>query len=178
MMAGQEPAMSTQLKELTHYICWKAEDTSTLGATKLNKALWFADTLAYRLSGRSITGAVYVKRQFGPVPRQILPVLRELEAEGAVHIRMSQHFNRMKRDFIALKPANPAVFSEQERAVIDDVIAWVCDQHTATSISDLSHDAIWEAAEEGEEIPYFAVLAAAPGAVTAADMEWANKIIA
>jgi hypothetical protein len=70
------------------------------------------------------------------------------------------------------------VFSETEREIIDNVIAWVCDAHTATSISDLSHDAIWEAADEGEEIPLYAVLAATPGAITQADMDWADKIVA
>lgn len=169
--------MTAQLKELTHYICWKAEDSSTLGATKLNKALWFSDTLAYRLSGKSITGAAYVKRQYGPVPQRILPILRELEAEGALVIRESQHFNRIKRDFIALRPADPFAFSQEEREVIDDVVAWVCDHHTATSISDLSHDVIWDAAEIGEEIPYCAVLAATPGVVSEADMVWADDVI-
>ena len=170
--------MTVQLKQLTHYICWKAEDSSTLGATKLNKALWFSDSFAYRLLGQPITDAVYVKRQYGPVPRQILPALKQLQDEGALLIRASVHFNRQKRDFIALQPADPTVFSEPEREIIDSVIAWVCDQHTATSISELSHDGIWEAAEEGEEIPLYAVLAAAPGAITQADMEWADKVIA
>ena len=169
--------MTALLKDLAHYICWKAEDASTLGATKLNKALWFSDTFAYRLTGQPITDSVYVKRQYGPVPRQILPALKQLEAEGALLIRTSQHFNRQKRDFIALRPADPALFSDTEREIIDSVIAWVCDQHTATSISDLSHDDVWEAAEEGEEIPLHAVLAAAPGAITQADMDWADKII-
>jgi hypothetical protein len=169
--------MTDLLKELTHYICWKAEEPSSLGATKLNKALWYSDTLAYRLIGKSITGAAYVKREYGPVPKSILPALRELEADGRLVIRMSPHYNRQKRDFIAITPPNFAIFSEVERSIIDDVVSWICDHHTATSISDLSHDEIWRAAQEGEEIPYQAVLAAKAGIVTKSDMEWANSVI-
>ena len=169
--------MTVRLKELAHYVCWRAGDTSTLGATKLNKALWFADSFAYRLLGRPITDAAYVKRQYGPVPRQILPALKQLQDEGSLLIRMSPYFNREKRDFIVMRPADPSWFSDTERQIIDTVLGWVCDQHTAASISEFSHDGVWEAAEEGEEIPLYAVLAAAPGAITQADTEWADKII-
>src|SRR5262249_6094520 len=170
--------MTDLLKELTHYICWQVGDPSKLGVTKLNKALWFSDTIAYRVTGRSITNTPYVKRQFGPVPRRILPVLDELRAEGKIVIRERQRFGYAQREFIALQPATAAAFSEQECEIIDEVIAWVCNRDTAGSISELSHDTIWEAAEEGEEIPLYAVLGVAEGEVTDDDREWASKIIA
>jgi hypothetical protein len=170
--------MTDLLKELTHYVCWKVGDPAKLGATKLNKTLWFSDTIAYRLSGRSITGAAYVKRQFGPVPKRILPVLQELATEGKIAIRQRQHFSYPQREFVALQPAGRAAFSEDDRDIIDQVIAWVCNEHTAVSISELSHDRIWEAAEEGEELPIFAVLGAAEGEITDADKAWADSVIA
>ena len=69
-----------KFKLLVHYICWRcSDDPSRLGAVKLNKTLWVADFTAYYEFGQAITGAGYVKRQHGPVPRVILPVLRELE---------------------------------------------------------------------------------------------------
>jgi hypothetical protein len=169
--------MSDLLKELTHYICWKVENPSDLGATKLNKVLWFADTIAYRANGRSITNATYVKRQFGPVPKRVLAVLDELNREGKVVTRDRPYFNRVKREYIALKPATDSAFSEQEREIIDLVIDRVCHDHTAASISELSHDVIWQAAEEGEEIPLYAVLGAFPGEITDEDKEWASKVI-
>jgi hypothetical protein len=161
--------MPDLLKELTHYICWKTADPSKLAATKLNKALWFADTIAYRANGRSITNTTYVKRQFGPVPRRILPVLDQLNSEGKVIVRERPYFNHTKRDFIAIQPATEAMFSEEERQIIDIVLSWICDEHTAASISELSHDSIWEAADEGEEIPLYAVLGASPGEITDKD---------
>lgn len=169
--------MTDLLKELTHYICWKVEDP-TLGATKLNKALWFSDTIAYRVSGRSITSTEYVKRQFGPAPRRILPVLKDLESERKIAIRQRQRFSYMQKEFVALQPASGTAFSEEERDIIDQVVAWICNEHTASSISELSHDGIWEAAEEGEEIPMLAVLGASEGEITDADKAWADSVIA
>lgn len=170
--------MTDLLKELTHYICWRADDPAKLGATKLNKALWFSDTIAYRVAGRSITNTTYVKRQFGPVPKRILVVLQELEVEGKIAIRHNQRFHYIQREFVALEPAAPSTFSAQETEIIDEVVAWVCNRHTATSISEFSHDVIWDSAAEGEEIPLYAVLGAAAGEITEVDREWASKVIA
>jgi Antitoxin SocA-like, Panacea domain len=172
-------SMPDLLKDLTHYICWKVtEDPSKLGATKLNKALWFSDSFAYRMNGRSITNSTYIKRQFGPVPKRILPVLDELHKEGKIIIRENPYYNYLKRDFIALYPASASMFSEQELWIIDHVIAWICEEHTASSISEFSHDNIWETATEGEEIPLYAVLGAFEGEITEEDKEWASRIIA
>lgn len=167
-----------RLKALVHYMCDRCGDPTKLGATKLNKALWYADTFAYRLLGRTISGEQgYIKRQFGPVPRRILEALRALEAEGAIRVRESDYFGKPKREFISLEPADDSLFSDDELDIVNQVIRVVCDEHTATSISDLSHDIIWAAAGMGEEIPIFAVLAAKAAPATKADMAWANDII-
>ena len=52
------------------------------------------------------------------------------------------------------------------------MISYVCNEHTATSISEQSHDHIWKAAEDGEELPLFTVFAK-PGIVTDDEREWA-----
>ena len=60
----------SKLACLIHYIVWKCSDPTLLGATKLNKVLWYADAFAYMERGTPITGVTYVKRPFGPpLPR-------------------------------------------------------------------------------------------------------------
>lgn len=74
-----------RFKALFHYICWQCKSNpSTLGAVKINKALWVADFTSYYRSGEPLTGTRYVKRQYGSVPSAIVPVLQELEAEGKI----------------------------------------------------------------------------------------------
>lgn len=171
-------ASRKRFKKLVHYVCASCSDPTKLGATKLNKALWYADTYSYRALGHTISGEkAYIKRQFGPVPKHILEALRELEVDGAIHVRTRDYFGKPKREFISLQEPDESAFTEDELDIVDQVIAAICDEHTAASISDLSHDTIWDAAAMGEEIPVYAVLAANAAAVTKADMTWANNII-
>ena len=166
----------TKLKALVHYICWKAEDPSTLGAVKLNKALWVSDFSAYLNWGEPITGATYIKRQYGPVPGEVLSVLSELEQEGSISIRDKPFFGYEKREFFALTQPDISSFSAKEISLVDRAFHYVCEQHTAKSISDLSHDDIWELASIGEEIPYYTVFAR-PAEITETDIEWAKMKI-
>ena len=170
-------ASSARFRGLVHYVIEQCSDPTKLGATKLNKALWFADTYAYRLTGETISGEEsYIKRQFGPAPKKILEALRQLEAEGKIKIREAAYFGKAKREFVSLEEPKGRL-TESEREIVDSVVEVVCDEHTASSISDLSHDIIWDAADLGEDIPVYAVLAAQAGAPTKEDQQWADKII-
>lgn len=168
-----------RFKRLVHYVCDLCDDPTKLGATKLNKALWYSDTFAYRLLGRTISGeTAYVKRQFGPVPKNVLGAIRDLENDGVLHARDSVYFGKPKREYQVLKPADPAWFTEEEREIIKQVVSVICNNFTAAAISDLSHDDVWDAAEIGEEIPVMAVLAANAAPVTKQDEKWATEILA
>ena len=165
----------SKFAKTVHYICERG-DAQKLGAIKLNKILWYADTIAYRATGKSITGEGYIKRQYGPVPKNILKTLRRLEENGKIRIRETNTPGR-SREFVSLSDADVAPFSSEELRIIDSVLAEICNNHTATSISDMSHSIVWEAAELGGEIPVFAVLAERSGVITRKDQKWADKII-
>lgn len=164
-----------RLSDLVRYVCARcSQEPSLLGATKLNKALWYIDTTSFRLWDYTISGeTAYMKLQHGPVPKQILPTLKKLEKSGYLIVQWATHFGYKKREFrSAEKPDDPhfmKVFNDQERDLIDGIVESITRDHTAVSISELSHDAIWEVAELGEDIPVFAVLAAFDAEVTSAD---------
>jgi hypothetical protein len=115
-----------------------------LGAVKLNKVLWRTDFRAYLELGEPVTGATYVKRQYGPVPSVILPVLRELADEGKLSIRDVDYFEKPKKEFFALTRPDLSAFTADEMSLIDEAIEYVTEKHTARSISEESHDRIWE----------------------------------
>ncbi len=163
-------------KDMVHYIISRCKNPADLGAIKLNKILWYADTLSYRATGAPISGEAYVKRQHGPVPKGIVKTLKELKSEKKITVaEPSSQFQ--PREFVSIKKPDLSKINESEQEIINVVIDKIINNHTATSISDLSHDAIWEAAEIGEEIPIFTVFAAKAAPVTTEDMSWANKII-
>ena len=163
-----------KFKSLVYHIVSRRRNCPiTLGAVKLNKILWLSDLTAFYYRGRSITNARYVKQQFGPVPVSVMPILRELEREGAITISEVDHFGKRKTEYIVHKPAPLGVLDLNDMKIVDGVIEEVCDHHTAKSISDASHNHIWEAAADGEEIPLYTVFAR-PGRITDADRQWAQ----
>lgn len=164
-----------KLKALVHYVIAKS-DPSRLGAIRLNKILWYVDTLSYRADGASVTGETYVKRQHGPVPQNVLSILGELEHEDAIVVRKRQRFGLPMTDFIAVKDPDTSSLSVTDMELAEDLRAHICEDHTANSISQLSHDQIWEAANIGEVIPLQASLASSPGEVTDELLEWAESV--
>lgn len=164
-----------KFKELVHYICEKAEDPSCLGSIKLNKVLWYADIASYLTTGRSITGETYIKRQHGPVARHLPRALNQLDRDGKVIPGKADYFGFTKNEYIAILPADKNAFTGSEVALIDEAFEHVCHQHTARSISEETHNVIWEMAEMGEEIPYASVFASAVGEVDEEDMLWAKE---
>lgn len=126
--------------------------------------------------GQPITGAVYVKRQYGPAPSSALPVIDELEQERKISTRNVEYYGYEKREFFALQKPDLKLFNAEEISLVDKQIQYVTEEHTATSISKESHDDIWEMARIGEEIPYYTVFSK-PAEITNDVIEWAKMKI-
>ncbi len=166
-----------KLKALVHYICSKCPDKNLLGATKLNKILWYADAISLQTRGVPITKETYIKRQFGPVPKHILQVIEKLQDEDAIAVKNTPFHNYEKREFVSLKQPKLSMFTPDEISLIDDVIREICFNHTASSISLASHDRIWELAEIGDELPLETVFASELDEVTESDVKWAKRAL-
>lgn len=171
---GKEPA-SGKLDALAHYICYKCQDPTVLGSTKLNKILWYSDVISLKLRGETITGETYVKRQYGPIPKHILEVIKRLQKQGDIIVRLSEYHGYQKQDFIAMTKPDFSMFSPEEISIVDDVLREVCYNHTATSISLATHDDIWKLADIGEEIPLETVFASELGEISEDDVRWAKR---
>ena len=167
---------NSTFKILVHFIIDECRETpERLGAVKLNKILWFADTLTYQKFGKSATGETYVKRQRGPVPKTILATLTELKAEGRIKILEPVH-DYDTRKFISMKPPDTSSLSNETREITRYLVRALRD-HTAAEISDASHNEAWKAAAVGEEIPMYATLAVGKGSVTPEIKAWAESEI-
>ena len=148
-----------KLKTLALYIIWRVGDVRDFGAIKLNKILWFCDARSYEAYGKSITGAIYIRRKFGPVPKDIEPVLDELSQSGMIRTWNEPYFDVAVKRFAAHAPPDVSAFSADELGLIDWWIKHVVEDHTAATISEKSHDYGWKIANEGEELPLKAFLA-------------------
>jgi hypothetical protein len=144
-----------KFKRLVLYIAWKAGRRDWFGATKLNKVLWFSEARCFVLHGKPIAGAAYIREKHGPVPKQIMPIRDELERAGEIRVFKEGNLIRITSD---AKP-DLSAFTREELQIVDFWIDHIDKDHTATSISDESHDYAWDIAQMGEEIPLYAVLA-------------------
>ena len=102
---------------------------------------------------------------------------QRLIARGAIVERNAPYHGYEQKQFIALTKPDLGKFSADEISLVDSVIDAVCNNHTASSISQLTHDHISEAAEIGEEIPLYAVLASKVGEIDEADIEWGKSVM-
>lgn len=162
-------------KALIHHIIHECSDRpERLGAIRLNKVLWFSDVIAFQVDGEPITGETYVKRKLGPVPRHILATLRKLEQEGSIAIK-EREFAYDTQIFYSKHSPDSASLSDNEkriaRHVLDSLLGY-----SANVVSEISHDIIWDAVHEGEEIPVYATLVAVPEEITPDMIEWAEAV--
>lgn len=171
------PAPKRKFRELILYVAKESQGDPRCGSTKLNKILFYADFLAFRKLGRSISEQHYVKRELGPVPKQILPALRELEKAGQSAWAERDYYGHPLRKLIALREPDLSLFSAAEVDLVRNVIAELWELN-GSEVSDLSHRFVgWQAAELGEEIPYGTVLVDGPRPLTDEENEWAQEVI-
>lgn len=162
-----------KVTKMVHFVIANARPQD-LGATKLNKVLWFADLMYYRKHGRSISGEEsYRKLQYGPVLREMPAVLSTLKQRGCITELLVETPAGTRREFYELKPVDLAEFATDELEVLRTVIRWSA-QHSAQAISDLTHDSLWE--EMDDEIP-IAAAAVKPGKPTEDDLLWAENAL-
>ena len=164
-----------KFKALVHFIVHECiEHPSRLGAIRLNKALWFADVTAYMANGASISGETYVKRERGPVPAHIIQTLHALKDENKIIIREPE-FAYDTRKYLSIGKPDVSCLSEDERELAKHSLQMVCG-YSANDISEMTHDSVWSAAAEGEQIPLYATLASFPGEITETAREWASTV--
>jgi hypothetical protein len=167
-----------KFKRLLHYVIARAGKRDGFGATKLYKVLWFSEARHYVLHGRPITGAVYIREKFGPVPRLGMPIREELAREGAIRQWRNAKADKMGWCMVSLREPQMVGFTDEELQTIHYWIKHIDEDHTAATISELSHDDAWEIARMGEPLPLFSQLATRMRKPTEEELERARKVAA
>ena len=163
-----------KFKALLHYIVWKAGDKDGFGATKLYKILWFSDARAYMLQGEPITGEIYIREKFGPMPRHGLSIIDELKRDGAIRVSVGDYYGKAIWHFQSARTPDKLSLNDRQREIVEYSVKHIADEHTATSISEETHDYAWEIAALGEEIPYHAIFATRIRDPEDEELKWAS----
>jgi hypothetical protein len=139
---------------LVHYIIGTCPDTAKLGSVKLHKILWKSDTRNYLSRRESISGAKYVKREWGPTADALLGARERLQKAGKIRYWRDHGFafGHPKDVYVSKLPPQD-IARLDEKQVVDFWIQEICLKHTAESISDEKHGYAWEIARMGEKLP-------------------------
>ncbi len=145
----------TKLKELIVYIADRCESRLNVGATMLNKILFFADFTAYAKLGEPITGEEYFKLPKGPAPKYLLEARDELIGENRIHMKVRPTLKGDQHRIINIGPeADLSIFSGEQISIVDSIIEALKDED-AESVSGLSHKFYgWQITKAREIIPY------------------------
>jgi uncharacterized phage-associated protein len=163
-----------KFRELVLYVAGKCPP-ERLGAVKFNKVLYYSDMLQYVVSGHPLTGASYRKRKHGPTTDSFLSAIRDLCNDNSLETRDVSYFGFAKKEYIALREPDMDRFNAQEISLVDGVIDFVCERHTAKGISELSHNLAWESTKPGNVIPYFTAFLMYPTEVSDVAFELAEQ---
>jgi uncharacterized phage-associated protein len=164
--------------EMLLYVASRLRDDHAGGATKLNKALYFADFAHVRRHGRPITGAVYQKLERGPAPRRLVPVRQRLVESGDAQIVREDFLGYEQHRLIPLREPDLSLFSAAELGTIDSVLDDL-DGMTGAQVSELSHEEPpWRYTEPGESIRHETAFIAKEQIVTPAAHEMAQRVAA
>ncbi len=161
-----------RLKQITHYVIARTP-SDELGATKLNKVLWLIDLLSFRERAESLTGIeCYRRLDYGPVPTQVKPVVRELVLSGKVAERKSSTPVGERKELISLIDPDLTDLTARDVDLIHRAIDFIRPK-TAYQVSQMTHDAYWEEVAPGGEM---CVGAASlwPGDVDQETLDWAS----
>lgn len=139
---------SARLTALVVRLAVKCKD---LYKTKLQKALFFCDFLAFEKFGRSLTGMRYAHADYGPIMNDYDMHISKMVRDGDI-VLAQYGWGKV------IAPASKipdVVFSVEEEQLIDTVAQFVNTFTSTTEISNYSHSlTAWRSTANGEIISY------------------------
>lgn len=152
------PGGQTRLRQMILYVSARCENCKFFGATKLNKIIWKADFDSFAERHVPVTGREYLKQQFGPALREMLPVQRDMHRDNLIRFERRDFGDEtVEERTIALASADMSLFSEQDLIFVKRSIAHYWEM-TGTESSDESHGIAWKTRAIGQSIPYESAL--------------------
>ena len=127
-----------KFRELILYIANECKSDPAFGMVKLNKLMFFSDFFAYAELGEPITGAEYIKLDHGPAPKLMLAIREDMQTQDEIAVSSEIRYGYRQDRIVARRVPKLSVFANEQRQVVDSVIAVFKDDN-ATQLSDLTH---------------------------------------
>jgi transcriptional regulator with XRE-family HTH domain len=144
----------SKYKNVLLYILERCAGKPNVGETVLYKLLYFSDFNYYELYEEHLTGVLYRKLPFGPVPQKIDTIISQMIEKGQLQRVKTEYHGYSQIRYLPLEKADLTQLKASEKEVIDKVLEQMSDW-SAAMISEYSHkDLPWEVTDEGKDISY------------------------
>jgi transcriptional regulator with XRE-family HTH domain len=144
------------------YILERCAGKPNVGETVLCKLLYFSDFNYFERYGEYLTGIVYRKLPYGPVPRNLDEIIGHMIAENHLQRVKCKYQGFSQIRYMPLQKADLTLLKASEKETIDKVIEQLSDW-SAAAISAYSHkDVPWLVSREGSDIDYALALLREP----------------
>ena len=157
------PGGPDRMRQLILYVAQKLADAPHFGVLKLNKVLWRADFRSFAARAVPVTGREYRRLEFGPAPREMPALQRDMLARGLIRLdRTVAEDGKVEQRTVPLAMPDLTLFDADDLAFVDDSIRYYHPM-TGAETSDDSHGAAWKSRNNGDPMPYeLAYLSDAP----------------
>lgn len=166
--------MNDKYISAVHFVIDKCKDPYKLGSIKLNKILLFTDGILLMKTNKTLTGDTYIKKQRGPIPKNISAILNKLESENLISIRKGNYNTKL---FFSLKEPYISNLTSVEIDVLLSITMDIYNNYKAKEISDITHkNKLWKLLDLDEEIDLYSYFIAKPSEISKEDVNWALNI--
>lgn len=158
-MAGGTEFNSGKFKELVLLLAARSKNDPQMSRVKLNKLLYRSDFEAFRLLGRSITGATYIRGEHGPMAKQLPLAEKELGRNGLLSWKTEAAGPYERKIPTTEQGVDEKQFTTGEIAIVDATVAELAGLG-GRGAREWSHETAvgWRVREDGDEIPYSSAL--------------------
>jgi hypothetical protein len=148
------PGGANRLRELIIYVSEQCADARRFGAVKLNKIIWRADFESYASRRVPVTGREYRRQIFGPVPKEMVPLHRDMVRDRLISLERRVLAPEVIEDrTLALVKPNLDLFTPEDMGFVNASIRHYWSM-TGEESSDESHGVAWSTRSNGDPMPY------------------------
>lgn len=125
-----------------------------LGATKLNKLLYYLDFINYRDRKASVTGDFYIHNHFGPTPSEVNSIVSEMVEYGEIEIKKDPFEDSHSTSFVLKGDLNEKVFSKEEKELLKNISREFSDWSTDKIVEQTHLESPWFYSKPFEKVNY------------------------
>lgn len=145
-----------------------ASNLDSPSSHSVSKILYLSDKLHLQKYGRLICGDSYIAMEYGPVPSAIYDMMkvvtqnRSIDVDWDVLIKEAFR-SKFGRTLVPLRGANTNLIAKSEIDAVNEVLK-IYGGKTFGELTDITHDAAWEATSENQPIGIEAIISTLPNA--------------